>query len=153
VEPADLSSYLQGTATGPYPEPNGSNLYPQPVSLKSILIPSSHLRLGLPSGLFTLGFPTKTLYTFLSSVMHATCSSLMRLYIYLYFTSLDLYPTVSCRSHFSGRRCKAQAESSSCIGAPFPFKHAVYPQPDEIEDMYVTKSYNDLRYVEGKLSF
>jgi hypothetical protein len=37
---------------------------PQHISLKSILIPSCHLRLGLSSGLFTTGFPTKTLYTF-----------------------------------------------------------------------------------------
>jgi hypothetical protein len=31
--------------------------------------PSSHLRLGLPSGLFRTGFTTKALYTFLSSPM------------------------------------------------------------------------------------
>jgi hypothetical protein len=31
------------------------------------------LRLGRPSGLFPSGFPTKTLYTFLSSPMRATC--------------------------------------------------------------------------------
>ena len=37
--------------------------YPHPTSWRSILIVSTHLRLGLPSGLFPSGFPTKTLYT------------------------------------------------------------------------------------------
>jgi hypothetical protein len=46
---------------------------PKPISLRSILIPSSHLLLGLPSGLLPSGFHTKTLYTFLSSPMRATC--------------------------------------------------------------------------------
>ena len=35
---------------------------PQPTSGRSILILSTHLRLGLPSGLFPSGFPTRTLY-------------------------------------------------------------------------------------------
>ena len=36
------------------------SIYPHPTSWRSILI-STHLRLGLPSGLFPSGFPTKTL--------------------------------------------------------------------------------------------
>jgi len=39
------------------------SIYPHPTSWRSILIFSSHLRLGLPSHLFPSGFSIKTLYT------------------------------------------------------------------------------------------
>jgi hypothetical protein len=40
---------------------------------KILLILSTHLRFGLPSGLFPSGFPTNILYVFLVSPIRATC--------------------------------------------------------------------------------
>ena len=60
----------------PPPVPILSQLHPVPkplpTSSRSILILSSHLRLGLPNGLFLSGFPTKTLCTPLPSSIRAT---------------------------------------------------------------------------------
>jgi len=49
------------------------SMRPRRTSWRPILIVSSHLRLGLPSGLFSSDFPTQTLYTPLLSPIHATC--------------------------------------------------------------------------------
>ena len=47
--------------------------YPHPTFWRSILMLSTHLRLGLRSGLVPSGFPTKTLYTPLSSPVRTIC--------------------------------------------------------------------------------
>jgi hypothetical protein len=73
MEPEGLSLYSQHLATCPYPEPDQSSLVPHPTSRRSILILSSHLRLGLPHVLHHSGFPTKALYAPLLSTIRATC--------------------------------------------------------------------------------
>jgi hypothetical protein len=53
-----------------------------PISLRFILILSTHLRLGLPSGLFYSGIPTNILYAFLFSPIRATCPAMIYSFIF-----------------------------------------------------------------------
>ena len=75
------------------------SIYPHPTSWRSILILSTHLSLGLPSGLFPSGFPTKTLYTPLSSPIRATCPQLDALISQISFWSKTLHVSDSSSVH------------------------------------------------------
>jgi hypothetical protein len=85
MEPESPSPYPQM----PPPAPILNQLHPVLTTpsyfRKSILILSSHLRLGLPNGLFPSGFPTNTLCTPLSSSIRVTCPRTgVCIYIYIY---------------------------------------------------------------------
>ena len=72
------------------------SIYPHPTSSRSVLILYTHLRLGLPSGLFPSGFPTKILYTTLSSPIRSTCSAHLILLDFITRTILgEQYKSIS----------------------------------------------------------
>ena len=72
--------YSQGLSNNSYPEPNQPN-YPSliPISSRSILILSSHLRLALPKGLFPVGLPVKSFKALVPSSILATCPAHLNL--------------------------------------------------------------------------
>ena len=72
------------------------SIYPHPTYWRSVLILSTHLRRGLPSGLFPSCFPIKTLYTPLSSPIRATCPAHLILLDFVTRTILgDVYKSFS----------------------------------------------------------
>jgi hypothetical protein len=75
-----------------------------PNSKTSVLLLSTHLRLGLPSGLFPTGFPTNNLYALLFSPIRATCSTHLIL--------LEVEVEVTLRLTVS---------QSACLGVGHPF--------------------------------
>jgi len=71
MEPKGSLPCSQWPTNGLYSEPHASSLHlPIIISLTSIIMLSSHLCLGLLSGLFPSGFSTKIYYVFLNHPMH-----------------------------------------------------------------------------------
>ena len=87
--------------------------YPNPTFWKSILILSTHLRLGLPSGLLPSGFPSKTLYTPLSSPTRATCPAHLILIDISYNKHFYITRAETCRWT---KQCKKYTLIKSLIG-------------------------------------
>ena len=75
MEPGSSLLHTQAPAPCPYSETDQSSPCPNPTSWISIFILSYHICLGLPSGLFPSGFPTKTLYAPLPHMLCVPCLS------------------------------------------------------------------------------
>ena len=70
---------------------------PHPTSWRSILILSSHLRIGLPNGLFPSGLPTIILYAHFLSLIRATYPA--HLIVFDFITQIipgEQYRSLSC---------------------------------------------------------
>jgi hypothetical protein len=98
VEPKSLLPYSHECGFGLYPAFNKWSPHPKKtISLRSVLILSCSLRLGLPSGVFPLVFPTRILY---AHVTHAC-----RISVQSYPSSFDNRVKVYSRSQWpSGLR-------------------------------------------------
>ena len=59
MEPEGSIPHLEVPVTFPYPEPHRTIPCPHPIFWRTILILSSHLRLGLPSGLFPSSYQNR----------------------------------------------------------------------------------------------
>jgi hypothetical protein len=76
METEDSLWCFQQPATCPYIEPGQCSSAQDPILVIYILKLKSHLRLGLTSGCFPLGFPTKSLYgSYCSHKCHLPCPS------------------------------------------------------------------------------
>ena len=73
MEPGGSMPHSQGLSNNPYPELNQPIHSLISISSRSILILSSHLRLGVPKGLFPVGLPVKILKALPLSSILATC--------------------------------------------------------------------------------
>jgi hypothetical protein len=86
--------YPQEPAIGLCQEPVDSGPQPNIISLRSILLLTSNLRLFLTNGLLSSGLSAKTLYTCLSRLMRTKCP-VQHFLVQSYWACFGLYPS-SC---------------------------------------------------------
>jgi hypothetical protein len=104
-----------------------------PISKRSILMLSIHLRLGLPSCLFPYGFPTNNLYTFLFSPIRATCPAHLILFNFIILINQLARKTLTLTSSWwwNSVRSKYQQLITGDVVPSFPIppKHLFLQKP------------------------
>jgi hypothetical protein len=103
---------------------------PNPISTRSILMFSTHLHPGLPSGLFPSGFPTSNLYAFLFSRICATwCDHIIFDFIILITLGEDYNHADSHYAVFSDHPLLHPSLVQILSSAPFSNTPSVYVPP------------------------
>jgi hypothetical protein len=98
MEPELSIPNSQQLSTCSYPEPDQSSIHDPIPPLRDQSILYTHLRLGLPSGLFPSCFPTNKLYSSLFTPIRSTCPT--------HLIHLDLIFLI-----ILGEKCKSRSSS------------------------------------------
>ena len=100
------------------------SMSPHSTSRGSILIYSSHRHLGLPSGLFSLLFPTRTLYRPPLALVRATCPAHLILLQYFLYRNIKCYISNIFKSYSTRSMLTLGLLMSYIYGAPSKARNA-----------------------------
>jgi len=110
MEPEVSLPCSQEVVTDPCSEVDGFSPHlPHHISLRYILILSSHLCLRLRSGLFPIGLLSKILYVFLFSPIRARCPSVL-----IFLNLISLKYVLKCSSYEDFQYCSHKSSGQTC---------------------------------------
>ena len=120
--------HSQKPATSPYPDPYRFSPCTHPISLRSILILSSLIRLVLPSGLFSSSFRTKPCIRISCSpyVLHDLSTSVFLIWSPEWYLVRSIENKAPCYVVFSTPQLPRPSQAPTSFSAPYSRKHLAY---------------------------